>query len=114
MRQVLLLVLALFSTNLFADNFQWNDKWTGSDKNYHFGIGLVTGASVTVLSQNANYGMAAGCAVGVAKEAYDLKKANHSATFQDLAVTCLGSVLGAQLTKNIYISPNRVSYVKQF
>lgn len=70
------------------------------DKALHFGAGAAIASAVTVATGSASYGFAAGCAAGVLKEAYD---ARHPKTYtvsgKDLAVTCLGAVLGAGATR---------------
>lgn len=110
----LILVSCLISTSVFAEGFQTHDSWTGNDKTQHAIAGLVIGAAVTAYTKNDNYGMIAGCGVGALKEVSDLHRRNHSATFQDFAVTCLGAVAGAQLVKGLYLTPNGLFYTRSF
>lgn len=110
----LFLLLWLVSTSCFAGSFQWNDKWTGQDKTLHLVVGSVIGGSVTALTENDNYGMVAGCGVGMLKELSDMHHVNHTASIQDFAASCLGSVIGAQLVKGLYLIPNGLIYSQKF
>ena len=72
------------------------DEWTGRDKTLHFAVGAAIGGAVTVATERRDYGIAAGVAVGLAKELYDAQhKATHTPSAKDFAVTALGAVAGA-------------------
>lgn len=72
------------------------DEWTGRDKNLHFVVGAAVGGAVTIATDRPAYGIAAGVAVGLAKELYDSRhRATHTPSTKDFAVTALGAVAGA-------------------
>ena len=72
------------------------ERYTDMDKQLHIGAGLVIGAGVTAYTKSAAAGALAGCAVGIAKEAYDASQPQrHSATEKDAIATCLGAAIGA-------------------
>lgn len=72
------------------------ERYTDPDKVMHLGAGFVIGAGVTAYTKSATAGALAGCAVGIAKEAYDASQpARHSATEKDAIATCLGAAIGA-------------------
>lgn len=107
----ILLGLAL-AGSAHAGDLIWNDSWTGQDKARHFVAGAAIGAATTVYFDNANYGIAAGCAVGALKEAHDMRR--NTGTFQDFAVTCLGSFVGAKVVEGLYLSPRGINYTMKF
>lgn len=72
------------------------ERYTDPDKAMHIGAGFVIGAGVTAYTKSAAAGALAGCAVGIAKEAYDASQpSRHSATEKDAIATCLGAAIGA-------------------
>jgi uncharacterized protein YfiM (DUF2279 family) len=77
------LTVALSCCNAIAE------PWTGPDKTKHLAVGLVIGAAT-------DYKV--GCAVGAAKEVWDSQHKNHTASFKDFAVTCLGAAIGSPLS----------------
>lgn len=72
------------------------DEWTGRDKTLHFLGGAAIGAAVTVATDNPTYGIAAGAAVGLAKELYDTQhKSTHTPSAKDLIATIAGAAVGS-------------------
>jgi len=72
------------------------DSWTGPDKTLHFAGGAVIGAAVTMYTDKPIYGIAAGAAVGLAKELYDARNRDkHTPSAKDFAVTVAGAVVGS-------------------
>jgi VanZ family protein len=70
------------------------DQWTGQDKDKHAIAGVAIAAAVAAASR-PEYGIAAGCAVGVAKEIADRYTPGRQASYKDAAVTCFGAAVGA-------------------
>lgn len=105
-------LIALSCLSAFAaDPGFFNDKWTGPDKTKHLIAGTIVGALGTGVTGSEWKGAAAGCAVGAAKEIYDAKhKDTHISSFQDFAVTCLGSVVGAGGTKWLISKDSGTTY----
>lgn len=92
-------LIAFTCMSTYASDF-FNDKWSGPDKTKHLIVGLATGSVSTFVTKDEWKGAAVGCAVGAVKEVYDARSGTkHVASFQDFAVTCLGSALGAGITK---------------
>lgn len=72
------------------------DDWTGRDKNLHFIGGAAVGAAVTLATDSPAYGIAAGAAVGLAKELYDTQhRATHTPSAKDLIATVAGAAVGS-------------------
>lgn len=72
------------------------ESWTGRDKSLHFAVGAAVGGAVTLATDRRDYGIAAGVAVGLAKELYDSQhRATHTPSAKDFAVTALGAVAGS-------------------
>ena len=72
------------------------DEWTGRDKTLHFLGGAAVGAAVTMATDRPAYGIAAGAAVGLAKELYDARhRATHTPSSKDLVGTVLGAAAGS-------------------
>lgn len=72
------------------------DEWTGRDKTLHFAVGAAVGGAVTIATDRRDYGIAAGVAVGLAKELYDAQhRATHTPSAKDFVVTALGAVAGS-------------------
>lgn len=72
------------------------ESWTGRDKSLHFAVGAAVGGAVTIATDRRDYGIAAGVAVGLAKELYDSQhRATHTPSAKDFAVTALGAVAGS-------------------
>lgn len=82
------------------------DSWTGRDKQMHIAAGAAIAMPVTLATGHAGYGLAAGCAAGIAKEAADTQRAGHVASWKDAVVTCAGAAIGAQLG-GLFIAPRR-------
>lgn len=75
------------------------DEWTGRDKNLHFVGGAAIGAAVTLATDNPMSGVAAGAAVGLAKELYDARnRATHTPSTKDLVMTVIGAAVGSYAT----------------
>ena len=90
------------------------DEWTGRDKNLHFVGGAAIGAAVTLATDKPMYGVAAGAAVGLAKELYDARnRATHTPSTKDLVVTVLGAAVGSYTT-HIVIRKNFVGFQTNF
>jgi uncharacterized protein YfiM (DUF2279 family) len=70
------------------------DEWTGQDKDKHALAGLLVASAISAATKPA-YGIAAGCAVGVAKELADRYTPGRQVSYKDAAVTCLGAAVGA-------------------
>lgn len=109
--------LLFFACSAFALPCVTNDAWTGPDKTKHLAVGFAIGAAGERVTKNPLYGFALGAAVGVAKEAWDRPRANHSCSLQDAAVTALGSAAGAYGTHWLFL-PRRdgvqVAYIATF
>ena len=89
MQNIFAIILALIiSTSAHAD------QWTGQDKDKHAIAGMAIAAAVASATKPV-YGIAAGCAVGVAKEVADRYTPGRQVSYKDAAVTCLGSAVGA-------------------
>ena len=72
------------------------DEWTGRDKTLHFLGGAAIGAAVTVATERPAYGIAAGAAVGLAKELYDTQhRSTHTPSAKDLIATVAGAAVGS-------------------
>lgn len=72
------------------------DEWTGRDKTLHFIGGAAVGAAVTLATDRPMYGIAAGAAVGLAKELYDTQhRPTHTPSAKDLVATVLGAAAGS-------------------
>lgn len=90
------------------------DSWTGPDKTLHFVGGAAIGAAVTLATDKPLYGVAAGAAVGLAKELYDARnRSTHTPSAKDLAVTALGAAVGSYTT-HIIIRKNFVGFQTNF
>lgn len=90
------------------------DEWTGRDKALHFVGGAAIGAAVTLATDKPMYGVAAGAAVGLAKELYDTQhRATHTPSAKDLVVTVLGAAVGSYAT-HLVIRKNFVGYRLNF
>jgi putative lipoprotein len=75
------------------------DEWTGQDKALHFVGGAAVGAAVTLYTDRPAYGIAAGAAVGLAKELYDSQhRSTHTPSTKDLLVTVIGAAVGSYAT----------------
>jgi len=75
------------------------DEWTGRDKTLHFLGGAAVGAAVTVATDKPMYGVAAGAAVGLAKELYDSQhRSTHTPSTKDLVMTIVGAAVGSYAT----------------
>lgn len=85
------------------------DEWTGKDKAQHFIAGAAIASVVTVATSNETLGFLAGSAAGVAKEAYDGKRAS----VKDLLVTVAGAYVGARVGGFI-ITPSSITYRMEF
>jgi uncharacterized protein YfiM (DUF2279 family) len=90
------------------------DEWTGRDKNLHFVGGAAIGSAVTLATDKPIYGIAAGAAVGLAKEIYDSQNRDkHTPSTKDLLVTVLGAAVGSYTT-HIIIRKNFVGFQTNF
>lgn len=88
MRNILAIILSLAAMTAHAD------EWIGQDKDKHALAGLIV-ASAVAAATKPEYGIAAGCAVGVAKELADRYTPGRQVSYKDAAVTCLGAAVGA-------------------
>jgi uncharacterized protein YfiM (DUF2279 family) len=87
---------ALLFAIAFLPTLATADEWTGRDKTLHFTVGAAIGGAVTIATDRRDYGIAAGVAVGLAKELYDAQhRSTHTPSAKDFAVTALGAVAGA-------------------
>jgi uncharacterized protein YfiM (DUF2279 family) len=84
------------------------DEWTGQDKDKHLIAGLAISAAVSAATK-PRYGIAAGCAVGVAKEVADRYTPGRHVSAKDAAVTCLGAAVGAYIP-GLILSPRGIGY----
>lgn len=90
------------------------DEWTGPDKTLHFLGGAAIGAAVTLATDKPMYGIAAGAAVGLAKEIYDSQNRDkHTPSTKDLVVTVIGAAVGSYAT-HLVIRKNFVGYRLNF
>lgn len=75
------------------------DEWTGRDKTLHFIGGAAVGAAVTIATERPAYGIAAGAAIGLAKELYDTQhRSTHTPSAKDLIATVAGAAVGSYAT----------------
>lgn len=88
---------ALTAPKAHAAGMTTADSWTGPDKTKHLIVGASIGLAAGALSDSWTVGAAAGCAVGALKEINDMRSVNHTPSYKDFAVTCLGSMIGAKL-----------------
>lgn len=98
-RTIAAAVLAIASISAHAD------EWTGQDKTKHVIAGALIAAPVSMLTDSWRAGAASGCAVGVLKEINDMRTTNHTPSYKDAVVTCVGAAVGAQL--GVMIAPVR-------
>jgi uncharacterized protein YfiM (DUF2279 family) len=90
------------------------DEWTGRDKTLHFLGGAAVGASVTLYTDRPMYGIAAGAAVGLAKELYDTQhRSTHTPSAKDIVVTVIGAAVGSYAT-HIVIRKDFIGYRLNF
>lgn len=80
-----------------------------NDKAQHFIAGAAVGSIAQALTDSVTVGCLAGIAAGLAKEAYDGKRANAS----DALVTAAGGCLAAKFSGWTF-GPGRVTYRKEF
>ena len=94
--------------------FATADEWTGKDKTLHFIGGAAVGAAVTIATDRRDYGIAAGAAVGLAKELYDTQhRDKHTPSVKDFVVTVAGAAAGAYVG-GLIIKPRFVGYQAAF
>jgi uncharacterized protein YfiM (DUF2279 family) len=90
------------------------DEWTGRDKTLHFLGGAAVGAAVTLYTDRPMYGIAAGAAVGLAKELYDTQhRSTHTPSTKDLVMTIVGAAVGSYAT-HIVIRKDFVGFQTNF
>ena len=90
------------------------DEWTGRDKTLHFLGGAAVGAAVTLYTDRPMYGIAAGAAVGLAKELYDTQhRSTHTPSAKDLVVTVIGAAVGSYAT-HLVIRKDFIGYRLNF
>jgi uncharacterized protein YfiM (DUF2279 family) len=90
------------------------DEWTGRDKTLHFLGGAAIGAAVTMATDKPMYGIAAGAAVGLAKELYDTQhRSTHTPSAKDLVMTIVGAAVGSYTT-HIVIRKNFLGFQTNF
>ena len=90
------------------------DDWTGRDKTLHFIGGAAVGAAVTLATDKPMYGIAAGAAVGLAKELYDTQhRATHTPSAKDLVMTIVGAAVGSYAT-HLLIRKDFIGYRLNF
>ena len=106
MRTIIAIIIALTSLTAQAD------QWTGSDKDKHAIAGLAIAAAVSAATKPA-YGIAAGCAVGIAKEVADRYTPGRQVSGKDAAVTCLGAAVGAYVP-NLFLTSRSIGYRMSF
>lgn len=81
---------------LLTPIFAHADEWTGVDKTLHFIGGAAVGAAVTLYTESPAYGIAAGAAIGLAKELYDTQhRATNTPSAKDLIATIGGAAVGS-------------------
>jgi uncharacterized protein YfiM (DUF2279 family) len=98
---------------LLTPIFAHADSWTGPDKTLHFAGGAVVGAAVTLATDKPLYGIAAGAAVGLAKELYDSQhRDKHTPSSKDFAVTVAGAVVGSY--SGLIIRRNFIGFQTKF
>lgn len=90
------------------------DSWTGTDKTLHFGGGAAVGIAVTLATDKPAYGIAAGAAVGLAKELYDTQHRDiHTPSVKDLLVTVAGAAVGSYAT-HLVLREDFIGYKASF
>lgn len=95
MRCALAIVLALLSADAWAGCTS-RDKLSGQDKALHFVAGGVVGMAVTLQTESAWAGFAAGAALGLAKELAD-SGGGGVCSAQDALATAIGAAVGARV-----------------
>lgn len=88
---------ALTAPKAHAAGMTTSDSWTTPDKTKHLLVGASIGLAAGAMSDSWTVGAAAGCAVGALKEINDMRSVNHTPSYKDFAVTCLGAAIGAKL-----------------
>lgn len=97
---------------------QTQDKWLAPDKFLHLAAGIGIAGAGTFVFSDARVGFALGCGAGALKELYDKQHPDiHTASWKDLAATCLGAGLGAtgmrwMLTRQGTVT--MLSYAREF
>lgn len=89
------------------------DSWSGKDKALHMTGGAAIGAAVLAATKSEGYALAAGCGAGIAKEVWDSKRQNHTASVKDAAVTCAGTYIGIKAS-GIVLTARGINYSKAF
>lgn len=109
MQKLLTTFFLLFSLNSYACKDTWDFQ---TDKQKHFAGSVVLSAAGTVYFQDPWKGFYFSTAVGVVKELHDFKVGCPS--FKDLGYDILGSAVGAYLGQNLFVSPTKIVYFKEF
>jgi VanZ family protein len=91
---------------------QAQERYSDPDKKLHALAGASIAGATTIYTKSAASGFTAGCAVGIAKEAYDSISPKHTATVKDAIATCLGAGLGA--ATGFLVTPNAVFWQIKF
>ena len=106
-----LIALSLFAlaSKSFAckDNFEF-----AQDKQKHLAANVLMASSVTGLTQDPWKGFIFATSVSVVKELHDFKSGCPS--WHDMAYNLIGAGVGTYLGSNLFISPNKVVYFKEF
>lgn len=70
------------------------DEWTGADKAQHVAGSALLGTVAGVAIKDKWTAFALAMVPGVAKEIWDSKHPNHTASFKDLAADAVGAAIG--------------------
>lgn len=80
------------------------DKWTGADKAQHVAGSALLGTVAGVAIKDKWTAFALAMVPGVAKEIWDSKQPNHTASFKDLAADALGAAVGVYVGNCVIVA----------
>ncbi len=112
MTRVLFFTIAAVCGLLAAIGDARADEWTGRDKAMHAIGGAVVAGTVHELTGSRWLGFAAGAAVGIGKELYDMRTPGHTPSIKDAVVTIAGASLVA--VPGLRIGPGWITYRMEF
>lgn len=112
MKKFLIALMTVVSIGAVASPCTARDAWTGPDKNKHALVGVAMGSAGTLVFKSPEKGLLLGTSIALAKEVYD-SRGHGTCSFQDFAVTVMGSAAGAYGTAWI-VTPRYVGFAKVF
>lgn len=113
MKKLLTILLLSFTISSHAGTCK--DNWSfAPDKQKHFAGSALIALTTTAVTKDPWIGFGASTAVGVVKELQDVQSSMHCASWKDLGYDTLGALSGAWLGNQLFISPNKIIYFKEF